>query len=135
MPARNRRLPRDHSWPLTPTDLHSVLGTPEEGVYSLDFYGRPLDDGTLLRVVWNPPRSSNYSYGGRSSLWPNVGVGVAPLPAADRADARRALRQYALPELAAWIDAIRHAPETWALTRRSRSWRLAGDATVHCDDC
>ncbi|MDH6135397.1 hypothetical protein P3T37_004812 [Kitasatospora sp. MAA4] len=135
MPARNRRLPRDQSWPLTTTDIRTVLGVPEAGVYSLSFHERPMDDGTLLTVIWNPPISSNYSFAGSHSSPPrSVGIGIVPLPATDRAEARNALRQHALPELAAWIDAVRHAPETWTLTQRRRSWRLAGNSTAYRDD-
>ncbi|MFJ3221522.1 hypothetical protein ACIPLC_37115 [Kitasatospora sp. NPDC086801] len=94
-----------------------------------------MSDGTLLQVVWNAPLSSNYGYSGiRSSLSRSVGIGVAPLLSTDRAGARQALRQYALPELVAWIDAVQHAPETWILTSRRRSWRLAGNSTVYRDD-
>ncbi|MBD0695880.1 hypothetical protein [Streptomyces sp. CBMA123] len=61
-------------------------------------------------------------------------IRVAPLPAAERAAARHILRQSALPELAAWISAARHAPETWTLSRHSRSWRSEGSSTAHRDD-
>ncbi|MFD8756461.1 hypothetical protein ACFV0O_36615 [Kitasatospora sp. NPDC059577] len=134
MPARNRHLPRGLSWPLTPADIRAVLGVEETGGYTVDFYDHPLSGGILLQATWNPPRFSNYGYAGRPSPRRIVAVGVAPLPAIGRADARLALRQDALPELAAWIDSVQHAPETWILTGRRRFWRLAGNSTVRRDD-
>ncbi|MFJ1756124.1 hypothetical protein [Kitasatospora sp. NPDC088134] len=134
MPARNRGLPRDLSWPLTPGDLRAALGEGEPDAVDLTFDGRCWDDGTLLHAEWVPPISSNHGGGIHPVLWSSVRVSVAPLPAARRALARRVLRQHALPDLAAWIGALRSAPEARTLSRRSRSWRLVGDAVAHRDD-
>ncbi|MEV0977748.1 hypothetical protein [Streptomyces sp. NPDC049915] len=134
MPSRNRRLPRDVSWPLTPTDIRAALGEQESDLTHLNFWDRPHGDGTLLHAEWLPPVSANYGNGIHPDLWSSVHIGVTPLPAAERAGARQLLRQHALPELVAWIDAARSAPETWALAPHSRSWRLAGSATIHRDD-
>ncbi|MER7581228.1 hypothetical protein [Kitasatospora sp. NPDC097691] len=134
MPSRNRRLPRGLSWPLTPTDIRTVLREQKTDTVDLDFADRPCDDGTLLHAEWLPPLSSNYGCGIHPSLWSSVRIRVTPLPSTRRAAAREALRQQALPELAAWIDAAERAPEAWTLTRHSRSWRLVGGTTDHRDD-
>ncbi|MFF9815103.1 hypothetical protein [Streptomyces sp. NPDC014006] len=134
MPSRNRRLPRELSWPLTPTDIRSVLGEQESDLTHLNFWYRPHGDGTLLHAEWYPPLSSNYGNGTHPDLWSSVQIDVCPLPATERAGARPLLRQHALPELVNWIAAARRAPETWALAPHSRSWRLAGGTTVHRDD-
>ncbi|MFE7526496.1 hypothetical protein ACFU7Y_12305 [Kitasatospora sp. NPDC057542] len=134
MPARNHRLPRDLAWPLTPTDIRTVLGAHETDAADLDFDNRPWEDGTALHVEWVPRLSSNYGGGIHPTWWCTVRIRVAPLPAADRAAARHILRQNALPELAAWISAARHAPEPWTLSRHSRSWRPEGSSTAHRDD-
>ncbi|MFE3504983.1 hypothetical protein ACFXPX_16785 [Kitasatospora sp. NPDC059146] len=138
MPSRNRRLPSGLSWPLTATDVRDalgVLGAERADTVRLDFDSRPWEDGTLLHAEWIPPVRSNYGTGGfHPAWWSTVRVGVSPLPAAERPTARLALRHGALPELAAWIDATRTAPETWTHSRHSRRWRLAGTATTFCDD-
>lgn len=134
MPARNRRLPRDLSWPLTPTDIRIALDTQETDDVDVDFGDRPWGDGTALCVEWVPPTSSNYGAGIHPRWWSTVRIRIAPLPATERAAARHALRQSALPELAAWISAAQHAPEAWTLTRHSRSWRPEGNLTVYRDD-
>ncbi|WNI25982.1 hypothetical protein [Streptomyces sp. ITFR-16] len=134
MPSRNRRLPRHLSWPLTPTDIRTALGEQESALTHPDFADHPYEDRTLLHVEWSPPVSSNYGNGIHPDLWSSVAVRVGPLPATERAAARQALREHALPELAAWIDASRRAPQGWTLSRHSRSWRVEGRATVHRDD-
>lgn len=134
MPARNRRLPRHLSWPLTASDVRAALGEQAAGTVALHFDERPHEDGTLLRVEWIPHIASNYGSGLHPSCWNSVRVRVAPLPAAQRATARRVLKAHALDELVAWVEAARSAPEGWALSRRSRSWRPAENATVHRDD-
>ncbi|MGW7445150.1 hypothetical protein [Kitasatospora sp. NPDC054795] len=134
MPARNRRLPRDLSWPLTPTDIRAVLGAQEAEAAHLEFGNRPWEDGTALHVEWVPGLSADHGGGIRPRWWSPVRIGVAPLPASERAAARHVLRQSALPELAAWIDAARRAPQTWTLSRHSRSWRPEGSGTAHRDD-
>ncbi len=55
MPARNRRLPRHLSWPLTTTDIRSALGVEEADSVRLYFGGRLAEDGTVLYVQWVPP--------------------------------------------------------------------------------
>ncbi|WP_159025022.1 hypothetical protein [Streptomyces sp. CB01373] len=134
MPARNRRLPRSLSWPLTTSDIRAALGEQMADAVDLSFDDRPHDDGTLLHVEWVPPISSNYGNGVHPAWWNSMRIGAAPLPATERATARRALQQHALAELAAWISAARRAPEGWTLTRRSRSWRLTGSTTAYRDD-
>lgn len=93
-----------------------------------------MGDGTALHVEWVPPVSSNYGGGIHPRWWSTAWIRVAPLPATERAAARHVLRQVALPELAAWISAARRAPEAWALSPHSRSWRPAGSTTVYRDD-
>ncbi|AVV47138.1 hypothetical protein PYK79_19245 [Streptomyces sp. ID05-04B] len=134
MPARNRRLPRDLSWPLTTSDIRAALGEQGADVADVRFVDQPRSDGTLLEVEWIPPISSNYGSGIHPSLWCSVSIRVAPLPSTGRAAARGILREHALPELAAWISAARRAPEAWTLTRRSRSWRTAGSTAICTDD-
>ncbi|GAA2744268.1 hypothetical protein [Kitasatospora cinereorecta] len=131
MPARNRRLPRDLSWPLTPTDLRAVPGAEDADLW---FNNRPSDDGTLLHAEWIPPIRSNYGVGLHPSVWSTVRIRISPLPGTERAHARSVLRSHALPELAAWIAAARRAPEAWILSRHSRSWRLTGGTTTHRED-
>ncbi len=134
MPARNRRLPRGLSWPLTPTDIRTVLGAQEADAVDLDFGDRLWGDGTALHAEWVPPISANYGGGIHPSWWCTVRVRIAPLPATERAAARHVLREIAVPELAAWISATRHAPEAWTLSRHSRSWRPEGSTTAYRDD-
>ncbi|MER6563524.1 hypothetical protein ABT300_38535 [Streptomyces sp. NPDC001027] len=134
MPARNRRLPRDMSWPLTASDIRAALGEQVADAADVGFGDQARSDGTLLHVEWTPPISSNYGSGIHPALWNSIRIRVMPLPSTERAAARRVLRENALPELAAWISAARRAPEGWTLTRRSRSWRTAGGAAVSRDD-
>lgn len=134
MPARNRRLPRDLSWPLTTSDIRAALGEQVADAADVGFVDQPRSDGTLLHVEWIPPISSNYGSGIHPALWYSVRVRVAPLPSTERAAARGILREHALPELAAWISAAQRAPVGWTLTRRSRSWRTAGSTAIHTDD-
>ncbi|WP_407913995.1 hypothetical protein [Kitasatospora sp. NE20-6] len=134
MPARNRRLPRHLSWPLTPTDIRTALGDRLAEVDEVHFDDRPWDDGTLLHVAFTPVVPSNHGNGIHPDRWLRIQVSVAPLPAADRAAARHVLQQHALAELRAWIDGARRAPEAWTLTRHSRSWCLAGSSAAHRDD-
>ncbi|MDQ0964312.1 hypothetical protein QFZ66_008190 [Streptomyces sp. B4I13] len=134
VPARNRRLPRDLSWPLTPSDIRAALGEQVADAADVSFVDQPRGDGTLLHVEWIPPISSNYGSGIHPALWYSVSIRVAPLPSTERAAARSILREHALPELAAWIRAAQRAPEAWTLTRHSRSWRTAGSTAVCTDD-
>ncbi|MEV6205680.1 hypothetical protein [Kitasatospora sp. NPDC051914] len=129
MPARNRRLPRHLSWPLTPTDLREALGGEPVAPDAVSFDGHPWGDGTLLQVTWLPPTSSNYGQGIHPGLWNTLQIAVAPLPAGERAAARELLRGRVLPELRAWIANARQAPEGWKLSPHSRSWRIE-DGTV-----
>ncbi|MFD7640845.1 hypothetical protein ACFV4P_09330 [Kitasatospora sp. NPDC059795] len=148
MPARNRMLPRGLSWPLTSTDIRSVLGEGEgeaegegagegegegarEGDASVDvtFWWLARGDGELLAVEWLPERRGNYG-GTHPHLWETFKIWVSPLPSARRAAARQALRAEALPALAAWIAAARNAPEGWRAARHSRSWRVGDDGSV-----
>ncbi|MFJ4188778.1 hypothetical protein [Kitasatospora sp. NPDC089509] len=138
MPARNRRLPRHLSWPLTPTDLREALGAPEtqeSDAADVHFGTLPPGDGPLLTVSWEPRPSSNYTFSGtRPSWWTPVRISVGTVPGTERAATRHALRQSALPELAAWIRAARQAPEAWRLSTHRRSWLLTGDGVTHCGD-
>ncbi|MQS15906.1 hypothetical protein F7Q99_27530 [Streptomyces kaniharaensis] len=88
----------------------------------------------MLQVEWIPARSAHH--GGGAYLIPRSSVRVSafPLPAADREAARDALWRYALPELVGWIENARHSSATWRTARHTRSWRLAGNATVSRDD-
>ncbi|MFJ8475655.1 hypothetical protein [Kitasatospora sp. NPDC094011] len=135
MPARNRRLPRHLSWPLTPTDLREALGARELEAVDLYFGEHPASDGHLLSVLWSPRPSSSYSFGGtRPPWWSHVRIGVGPVPATERAVTRHALQQDALPELAAWITAARRAPEAWTLSRHTRHWHVEDGAVTRCDE-
>ncbi|MGV9268215.1 hypothetical protein ACWDRR_26530 [Kitasatospora sp. NPDC003701] len=134
MPARNRRLPRHLSWPLTPTDLRAVLGEPLMDEVSLIFFGQPWHDGTLLQVSRNGLTTSNYGYSTFSPAWSRLSIGIVPLPAGERAHARGVLRAQALPELRDWADRLRRAPETRALTSHSASWRVTGHGVARRED-
>ncbi|MEV7599052.1 hypothetical protein AB0O91_16880 [Kitasatospora sp. NPDC089797] len=135
MPARNRRLPRDLSWPLTPTDLREGLGAQEAEAADVYFGELPSDDGFVLLARWEPQPSSNYSHSGvRPAWWSPVRIVVAPVPAAERAATRRALRQDALPRLAAWITAARRAPEGWRMAPHDCSWGFRDGAVLHRGD-
>ncbi|MGW6982988.1 hypothetical protein ACWGE1_26715 [Streptomyces sp. NPDC054932] len=134
MSARNRRLPRDLSWPLSPTDIRTALGTGETIAVDLRFDDRTWSDGTLLHVEWIPPLSSNYGTGIDPGLWNTVRIHIAPIADIRRGIARLALLRHALPELAAWTYAARSAPEGWALSSHSRSWRFEDRSIAHRDD-
>ncbi|WP_045696133.1 hypothetical protein [Streptomyces rubellomurinus] len=134
MSARNRRLPRDLAWPLTLTDIRTAIGPEEAAAAGVDFGARPWGDGTALHVEWVPRLPANYGGGIHPAWWNTVRIGVSPLPAGERAAARRVLRESALPELAEWIGAARRESETWRLSRHSRSWRPEGEGAVHRDD-
>ncbi|QKW23401.1 hypothetical protein HUT16_33805 [Kitasatospora sp. NA04385] len=126
MPARNRRLPRHLSWPLTSTDIASALGEPPSDALRLSFFDHHWTDGTLLKADWVPPIGSNHGAGLPPDWWSSVFITVAPVPGGERATTRRILREQALPELRRWIDDARHRSQAWALSRHSISWRLAG---------
>ncbi|MGA5821666.1 hypothetical protein ACPC54_27825 [Kitasatospora sp. NPDC094028] len=134
MSARSRRLPRDLAWPLTLTDIRTALGPQGAEGVEVEFGSRPWGDGTALDVEWVPRLSANYGGGIHPAWWNTVRIGVSPLPAGERAAARRVLRESALPELVEWIGAARRASETWRLSRHRRRWRPEGDGTVRRDD-
>ncbi|SOB85774.1 hypothetical protein [Streptomyces sp. 1331.2] len=134
MPARNRRLPRHLSWPLTPTDLRTVLGETLMDEVHLCFDEPPQHDGTLLRATWNPSITSNYGYNRFPAEQSRVRIAITPLPAGERAHARGLLREQALPELREWLDRARRAPEWWVLTRHSVSWRVTGQEVARRED-
>ncbi|MBP0448976.1 hypothetical protein J5Y04_05390 [Kitasatospora sp. RG8] len=134
MPARNRRLPRHLSWPLTPTDIRAVLGEPLMDEVRLSFVEHPLHDSTLLQALRNRLTTSNYGYHKFPADWSRVGITIAPLPAGERAHARGILREQALPELRDWVTWVRRAPESWALTRHSLSWRVTGHGVARRED-
>ncbi|MFD5617574.1 hypothetical protein [Streptomyces yangpuensis] len=134
MSARNRHLPRDLSWPLSPNDIRTALGAAEMPAVNLQFDDRPWSDGTLLHAEWIPPLSSNHGTGTDPGLWNSVRIRIAPITDARRGVARLALLRHALPELAAWTGSARRAPEGWTLSRHSRSWRYEGRAIAHRDD-
>ncbi|MFJ5231066.1 hypothetical protein ACIQBJ_14375 [Kitasatospora sp. NPDC088391] len=126
MPARHRRLPQHLSWPLTPTDIGSGLEEAPSDALQFDFGSVRTSDGTLLTADWRPPLPSNYGSGLHPRWWSSVHVFVTPVPSGERADARRLLREQALPELRRWIDGARTGSEAWALSRHSVSWQLVG---------
>ncbi|MFF0391104.1 hypothetical protein ACFYS8_20810 [Kitasatospora sp. NPDC004615] len=130
MPARNRRLPRHLSWPLTSTDVCSALGETPSNALMLHFDNVPRTDGTLLRASWMPPIGSNYGTGLCPDMWSSVWITIATVPSGERAAARRILREQALPALREWVDKARHGSEAWALSRHSISWRLV-DQSLH----
>ncbi|KQV13957.1 MULTISPECIES: hypothetical protein [unclassified Kitasatospora] len=128
MPARNRRLPRHLSWPLTPSDLDAALGERMTRVERLYFSDRPHEDGSLLGIQW-------YGVNVHPTLRSRLSLTVGPLPATERAAARQILVRTCLPEVAAWIDEMVAASETWRQAGHYRHWRLAGDSGVtHRDD-
>ncbi|KDN87065.1 hypothetical protein [Kitasatospora cheerisanensis] len=126
MPARNRRLPRHLSWPLTSTDLASGLGEAPSDALQFDFGSLAPTDGTLLTASWTPPLGSNYGNGPHPRWWSSVWILVAPVPSGERAAARKLLREQALPGLRQWIDEARTGSEAWALSRHTISWKLPG---------
>ncbi|MGW1274181.1 hypothetical protein ACWD5A_37000, partial [Streptomyces sp. NPDC002491] len=85
MPARNRRLPRDMSWPLTASDIRAALGEQVADAADVGFGDQARSDGTLLHVEWTPPISSNYGSGIHPALWNSIRIRVMPLPSTERA--------------------------------------------------
>ncbi|MFE2347951.1 hypothetical protein ACFVT9_29015 [Kitasatospora cineracea] len=128
MPARNRRLPRHLSWPLTSTDISSDLGEAPSDALQLSFGNFGPPDRTLLTAYWRPPVGSNYGNGLHPRWWSSVWILVAPVPSGERADARQILRERALPDLRQWIDNARTGSQAWALSRHSISWKLTSQA-------
>ncbi|MGW4378455.1 hypothetical protein [Kitasatospora sp. NPDC004531] len=135
MPARNRKLPRGLSWPLTPTDIRSALGGADDAPPDVTFCRWQVDGGSeVLAVEWLPELRGNYGGGRHSDLWETCQIWVYPLPSSRRAAAREALRAEALPALAVWTAAARTAPEGWRTVRRRRAWRVAEDGAVSWTD-
>ena len=133
MPARDRKLPRHLSWPLTTTDIGDALGPHLSRVGKVWFGTVPNADGTLLRVEWVPALTSNY--GGRlPAHMQGFQIKVLPTRATERAGARATLRQGALPSLDTWIAQALDASDTWLRTRHQRRWRLANGFLTHHDD-
>ncbi|MFJ5921267.1 hypothetical protein ACIQF6_01540 [Kitasatospora sp. NPDC092948] len=128
MPARNRRLPRHLSWPLSSTDICSVLGETPSDALRLSFADLPGADGTVLQATWMPSTGSNYGTGLPPDWWSSVWIAVAPVPSGERVSARRTLRELALPGLREWVDGARHGSEAWALSRHRVSWRIVDRA-------
>jgi hypothetical protein len=135
MSARNRRLPRHLSWPLTTSDISDALGPHMTQIGNLGFRDKPSNDGTLLRVGWVPPVTPSY---GRGTAMPahmqGLQIRVYPVAAADRAAARTTLRQEALPQLDEWITQALQAPETWLMTRHGQDWQLINGKLAHHDE-
>ena len=135
MSARNRRLPRHLSWPLTTSDISDALGPRMTQIGNLGFRDNPSNDGTLLLVGWVPPVTSGYGVGtGMPAHMQGLQITVLPLGAADRAAARTILRREALPQLDEWITRALQAPETWLLTRHGRQWQLINGHLTHHDE-
>jgi len=105
----------------TAADTHSALRERSAGISGIGFPTNARDDGTLLRVEWIPEIPSTYGAGIRLSAWTGLRITVSPLPAAERAAARRALVRRALPELCAWVGEAPRRSETWLLGRHGRS--------------
>jgi hypothetical protein len=135
MSARNRRLPRHLSWPLTTSGINDALGPHMTQIGNLGFRDNPSNDGTLLLVGWVPPVTSSYGIGtGMPAYMQGLQIRVFPLGTADRAAARTTLRQDALPQLDEWITRALQAPETWLLTRHERHWQLINGHLTHHDE-
>ncbi len=134
VPARNRRLPRHLSWPLTSTDVCSALGETPSSALRLSFFDHHWTDGTVLQVSWVPPIGSNYGTGLPPDWWSSVWITVGPVPGGERAAVRQVLREQALPELRSWVEKARNGSEAWALSRHSIAWRYV-DQSLHlsCD--
>ncbi|MEV7122204.1 hypothetical protein [Kitasatospora griseola] len=125
MPARNRRLPRHLSWPLTSTDISSALGETSSRALQLSFFDHHWTDGTLLKADWRPPIGSNYGAGLLPDWWSSVWITVGPVPSGERAAARQLLCEQALPELRSWVEKARNGSEAWVLSRHSIAWQYA----------
>jgi len=133
MPARNRKLPRHLSCPLTDTDLGDALGPRLTRFGRVLFSTVPNADGTLLRVEWVPALTSNY--GGRMpEHMQGFQIRVLPTRATERAATRAVLRQGALPSLDTWITQALDASETWLQTRHQRRWHLTNGLLTRHDD-
>ncbi|MFY4719208.1 hypothetical protein [Streptomyces sp. LaBMicrA B280] len=133
MPARDRRLPRHRSWPLTATDIDACLGPHRSRVTDLRFL-TGQDSGTIvLGAAWVAPAPRGY---GRGRHPDTVGfrVDVHPVDATGRAAVRAVLRAHALPQLHAWITRAIAADETWRLTDHQHYWRLADGHLTHRDE-
>jgi len=133
MSARNRRLPRHLSWPLTTSDVSGALGPTMTQIGHLGFSDNPSSDGTLLRVGWVPAVTSGYGTG-KPAHMQGVQIRVFPLATADRAAARTILRREALPQLDEWVTQALQAPETWHLARHARHWQLINGRLAHHDE-
>nr|WP_189786085.1 hypothetical protein [Streptomyces capitiformicae] len=132
MPSRNRRLPRHRSWPLTATDISEALDDQMAHVSDVSFLTGHSEEGYVLGIEWTAAQPFNYGRG----IHPDASgfrIDVLPVPAADRADARTALRTYALPQLGEWINQALAAPETWRSSDHRRYWRLADGLLTHHD--
>jgi hypothetical protein len=133
MTSRNKRLPRDRSWPLTATDIGEALGDRMSHVSDLRFLSEKSDAGDALGVEWVAAQSFNY---GRGTHPDAVGfrIDVIPVEKGDRADARAALRTHALPQLGEWMDRALMAGETWRSSNHSRYWLFADGSVTHRDE-
>jgi hypothetical protein len=135
MSARNRRLPRHLSWPLTTSDISDALGPHMAQIGHLWFRDKPSVDGALLRVGWVPPVTFSYGIGtGMPAYMQGIQIRVSPLETTDRAAARTILRQEAMPQLDEWITEALQARETWLLTRHGRYWQLINGHLTHHDE-
>jgi hypothetical protein len=135
MSARNRRLPRHLSWPLTTSDISDALGPHLTQIGSLGFRDKPSNDGTLLLAGWVPPVTSSYGVGtSMPASMRGLQIRVFPAGTAERAAARTILRREALPQLDEWITRALRAPETWLLTRHARHWQLINGHLTHHDE-
>jgi hypothetical protein len=117
MSARDRRLARGASWPLTRSDLDAGLGESFKHVRELDFLGE-VPHYWVLEATWRPGRA-----GGIHPDVYGIAVTVYPVRSVDRAEIRRELRETALPELRDWIAHAMVASETWKAECHRRSWR------------
>lgn len=111
-----------------------MLGEPLMDEVRLSFYEHPQHDSTLLQVSRNSVTFSNYGYSRSPAELSPVRISITPLPAGERAHARGILREHALPELRDWLDRLRRAPETWALTCHSLAWRVTGHGLARRED-
>jgi hypothetical protein len=116
MSARDRRLARGASWPLTRSDLSEVLGEHFQHVSELDFLG-DMPQHLVLEVRWRPGRA-----GGIHPDVYGIALSVYPVRSADRAEIREELRRAALPELRDWIARAVATTETWKAAFHRRSW-------------
>ncbi|MBB4939275.1 hypothetical protein FHR32_003580 [Streptosporangium album] len=115
--ARDRRLARGTSWPLTRSDLGEVLGEDFPHVQELEFLGETPQDW-VLTVRWRPGRA-----GGIHPDVYGIALSVHPVRSADRAEIREALRKAVLPELRGWIAHAVTATETWKAVSHWCGWQ------------